>query len=129
MLPRSRGWDRMRKTVMNIMQQSYIGLIRLCPIRFRIPIIIIIIILIRVRVKSSSSLVMPDKSWSPALILRLSGIPWRMPRSLRSLVHEPIGITKILLRYRILAALLKSTARRARDSVNRTTGRLLSTGG
>ena len=69
---------------------------------------------IRLRIKPSSSLVMPDKSWSPALTLRLSGIPWRVPRSLRSLVHDPITNTNILMRYRILVALPKSTTRRAR---------------
>ena len=84
---------------------------------------------IRLRIKPSSSLVMPDKSWSPALTLRLSGIPWRVPRSLRSLVHDPIANTNILMRYRILVALPKSTTRRARDSVSWETGRWLSTGG
>ena len=40
-----------------------------------------------------------------------------------------IRMTNVLLRYRILAALLKLKARRALDSVSRATGRRLSTGG
>ena len=61
--------------------------------------------------------------------LVLSGIPWRIPRSLRRLVNDTITSYNVLLRYQILAALPKSKARRALDSVGRATGHRLSISG